>query len=1022
MSVRKVLLITLIFLLTLTFFRLIWLELFTTPNQPQAIHGVIDLRNWNPMSDDSVTLTGEWEFFPNTLLYPEQPTDLPIEHKSESIQVPDSWSLPGEHNRKYGFGTYRLRILVDPLRNETLAVHIRQIVSSSEVFLNGELLDHSGKPGTTKQDYEPSNLPYTLYFSSNEMDEIELVIQVANFDNPFNGGIITPPKFGIAERINRDHKISFVIVMFASAIYFVNALYSFIIYFMGWRVKRDHRLLYFSFIIILVIFATLMTEHIIFIKPFEWSFKSINLGLIAGGYLLMQLIKPQLPNSKWFRYYVMLAGILGILTLLLPLPLMIPLTHIASFVTLIPCILAIIAIYQWIANMDKDKIFLYLGAVAAVYSFVWLMIIEIRKIEFTSYPVDLLIATICFAIYFFKQYFQSLTKTEQMMSELKEMDKNKDNFLVSVAHEMKNPLHGILNISQTVMEREKGTLKEQSRHDLKLILTVGRRMSAILNDLLELEKFKEKRITVKIQDVSVHSVAESVVDMLRYMADGKRISLVNRIPVDFPSVLADENRLNQILFNLIHNAVKFSHNGEVSVAAAIRERWAEISVSDTGVGIEDDFLNHIFDPYKQNSSMGSLHESGIGLGLSICKQLVELQGGELKVSSKLHEGSVFTFTLKLSPLAQQTDQVKSIFLEEVEEQISVATEMRDANILSIQQNDTRHHEMIRILAVDDDPVNLKVLKSIFSISPYEIYTASDGEEALAMLEKGKWDLVITDVMMPHISGYELTTLIREKYSILELPILLLTAYNREEGVEAGFRVGANDYVSKPMNAMELVSRVESLINLKRSVNERMRMEAAWLQAQIKPHFIINTFNSIAALGRIDLDRMDDLIEELSKYIRLSIDFQNSDGLAPLHRELELVRSYLFIQQKRFSDRLHVIWEMDDHIQINIPPLTIQPLVENAISHGILKRISGGVIRIVLKDQGEFISVSIKDNGVGMSKETVEGLLDLRSNQQMGIGLLNTDRRLKQFYGKGLIVDSKLGEGTTVSFRIPKKGK
>ncbi|HHY20400.1 MAG TPA: sensor histidine kinase [Bacilli bacterium] len=201
--------------------------------------------------------------------------------------------------------------------------------------------------------------------------------------------------------------------------------------------------------------------------------------------------------------------------------------------------------------------------------------------------------------------------------------------------------------------------------------------------------------------------------------------------------------------------------------------------------------------------------------------------------------------------------------------------------------------------------------------------------------------------------------------------------------------------------------------------ERLRMEAAWLQAQIKPHFMINTFNAIVALSRLDLDRMDDLIQELSNYIRLSIDFQNTDGVAPLECELQLVRSYLFIMKQRFGDRLNVVWEVDEHIPLDIPPLTIQPLVENAISHGILKRPEGGDIHICIKDQGRFAKISIIDNGVGMDEETLKQLLNRKSEKRVGIGLLNIERRLKQLFGNGLKIESELAEGTIISFTVPK---
>jgi two-component system sensor histidine kinase ChiS len=138
------------------------------------------------------------------------------------------------------------------------------------------------------------------------------------------------------------------------------------------------------------------------------------------------------------------------------------------------------------------------------------------------------------------------------------------------------------------------------------------------------------------------------------------------------------------------------------------------------------------------------------------------------------------------------------------------------------------------LVVDDDVLNLKISENILDAESFDIVAVTSGKEALSQLETRKWDLVIADIMMPHMSGYELTRVIRERYSISELPILLLTARNRLEDIAAGFLSGANDYVTKPADAMELKFRVQALTDLNRSVHERLRMEAAWLQAQIQP--------------------------------------------------------------------------------------------------------------------------------------------------------------------------------------------
>lgn len=206
------------------------------------------------------------------------------------------------------------------------------------------------------------------------------------------------------------------------------------------------------------------------------------------------------------------------------------------------------------------------------------------------------------------------------------------------------------------------------------------------------------------------------------------------------------------------------------------------------------------------------------------------------------------------------------------------------------------------------------------------------------------------------------------------------------------------------------------------MNERLRMEAALLQAQIKPHFMINTFNAVSALSKIDTDKMDILIEEMTHYYRLGIDFQNSDRVVPLERELKLIRSYLYIQKERFEERLQVVWEVNADVNVFIPPLTIQPLVDNAVTHGLLKRNSGGEVKIGISDLGQSVEICISDNGVGIQEETLEHIMDWRTNGRSGIGLLNTDRRLKQFGGTGLSIESKWGIGTSVSFTVSKHHK
>ncbi|KEQ27861.1 ATP-binding protein [Paenibacillus tyrfis] len=1026
MKRKKIVAIVGLFLLILTGIRLAWIGVQTTSAKVEAEDGLLDLSRWDPSSKPIFSLFGQWEFYPFQLATPGP--DGTFESESgvaESATVPGSWqrNLSPSRGSTIGYGTYRLRVMLPNGSLPELTVRVPGISASSALYVNGRFLGSAGRPADRASSYTASAAPYSVTFAVDH-DVLDLVLQVANYDDRVMGGLSEPVKFGTAKAMNRAYWFSAGSQAALSLLMVMHALYAFVLYFIGARQKP---LLIFSLLGICGAVAVLCdVDRILsawFGVGYEALYKVSYLSYLGVAALLLQYVRsllPEFPILRHSRWHFAACGIFGLFVLVLPPKLFSLADGLHTALLLVSYVAAPIFLYRAVRRGAPDAIYLLLGMVAVASNLFWGLFNYTFSLDIGYYPFDMLAFFIAFALYWFKRYFRNAAETVRLAERLQASDKHKDEFLVHTSHELRNPLHGILNMAQAVLDSPECSDKEANRERLALLVSVGKRMSILLNDLIDLNRLRENRLRLNPGPLRLQAEVAGVLDMIRFMTDGKPVRLENRVPDSLPAVLADENRLVQILFNLLHNAVKFTNEGRVSIEAKTEGDKVVVRVVDTGIGMDEKTASRIIQPYEQGEIQAETNAAGFGLGLAISKRLVELHGGQLTVSSTPNVGSVFWFTLPAAGTADvdpATNEVAATRLVEEDEVLANAGTASDPLPEAPPREDRA-----RILTIDDDPVNLRILKHVLASDLYEITTTTSGLEALSLLKSGSWDLLVADVMMPDMSGYEVARTVRTIFSPSELPILLLTARHRAEDIESGFKAGANDYIVKPVDAQELRMRVKALTDVTRAAREQKRLEAAWLQAQIEPHFLFNTLNSIAALVDVDSTRMRDLLIAFGDYLRASFDSANSDQLVPLRKELDLVRAYLYIEKERFGDRIQVVWEVVEHLELQVPPLSVQPLVENAVRHGILRRSKGGTVRIRIQDLGDGVEISIEDNGVGLEPDMLAQALHRGEpvGRHSGIGMANTDRRLKQIYGKGLLVRSRPGEGTIVSFVVPKQ--
>ncbi len=335
----------------------------------------------------------------------------------------------------------------------------------------------------------------------------------------------------------------------------------------------------------------------------------------------------------------------------------------------------------------------------------------------------------------------------------------------------------------------------------------GRRLTNLVNDILDFSKLKHQKLELDFKPVDMREVVNIVLTLCKPLVAKKPLLLKNNISAEFPMALADENRLQQIMHNLIGNAIKFTEIGEVTVDAKADDTASimEISVTDTGMGIPEDKLEVIFESFQQVDASITRVYSGTGLGLSVTKRLVELHSSTIQVELTLGKGSRFSFTLPISyePIDHHLDIVEKI------------TKVREDSqpIATVSDKMLAENKDFTVLIVDDELVNIQVLTNYLSLHNFAVVQAFDGFEALEAVEECKPDIVLLDIMMPRMSGYEVCQKIRETHPSHELPIIMLTAKNQVSDLVVGFTAGANDYLTKPFAKNELLARVNTHLRL-----------------------------------------------------------------------------------------------------------------------------------------------------------------------------------------------------------------
>jgi sensor histidine kinase YesM len=551
---------------------------------------------------------------------------------------------------------------------------------------------------------------------------------------------------------------------------------------------------------------------------------------------------------------------------------------------------------------------------------------------------------------------------------LEKVDRIKTDFLVNSSKDIRTPVEDIIKITGCFEKDPADILSTDSRSKIQMISTMGRNLLNQIDEIINYSTMRVSDIRLHRKSIDLKELSTMIIFFSRAQITERDIVFVNEIPDDLPPVYGDENRLMQVFFNLIDNALKYTESGRIILSAELQDEQVLVMITDRETDIPEEELVKIFEDYHHTDNLPIQVVDGRGFDIAVTRKLVELHGGTLKVESGKSMGTTFMFSC---PLYSELEAGYTVLDAEgespsMETGLVASTDHAIDKGLSGFDPDSAMNDNYTILVVDDEPVNVQVLVNHLSLVGYNVITASDGYRAIEIVEsRDKPDLVLLDIMLPLISGYEVCRKLREKHSLYSLPVIMLTVKNQVKDMVAGFEAGANDYLTKPFDKMELLARVATLLTLRRIVFRYEELRFRELQKRMNPHFLFNALHSIHSLLASKPELADKGVIMLADIYRFLMD-RSFEKNIPLEMEWKFVENYLEMEKLRFPDTLSYDMEKRGDFQdVSIPPLIIQPLVENSIKHGIRNMTGPGYISVNAERSNDRISITIKDNGVGL---------------------------------------------------------
>jgi signal transduction histidine kinase len=632
----------------------------------------------------------------------------------------------------------------------------------------------------------------------------------------------------------------------------------------------------------------------------------------------------------------------------------------------------------------------------------------------------------------------------------REVDRLKNEFFANISHELRTPLTMIMSPVDELLDRLRAG---PERDALKVVRRNAARLLRMIDDLLDLARLEAGGLRLRVNEVDMESLAQRIAENATPAARAKGIEIKFASEGVAPEIFGDPHRLEIVLTNLVGNAMKFTPaGGRIDVGVFHNVAGTSVEVTDTGPGISRSEQDRIFDRFHQTETSERRRQGGVGIGLALARELAQLHGGSLTVESELGRGATFTLFLKrgkdhfhtevverrqlqteLHPGRRTEDHPTGVHAHGKEEaKVELRPSQRPSERIILDRG-----RVPRILVAEDQDDLRGFIVGLLEDS-YIVDAAGNGAEALELLKQNRPDLVLTDVMMPDVSGLDLTRAIKEDPSLRHIPVILLTARGENDAALEGYDAGADDFVSKPFHTKVLEARIRAHLKMRGlslQLADQARLASAGTLAAGLAHEVKNPLNAAVNAAKViseggstrvsneklihliidALARIDGIVSALDAHARPA----DGDDLAPCNVR-EAVESTLNLLEHKLKRGVTVHQDYETRHEVYAPARAFNQVLLNLVDNSI--RSGAETIWIEVRQADNLVSVAVADDGPGVPPDLVHRIFDPFFTTRVegeGTGLgLHLSRRIAQECGGELRYEPRPGGGARFVMEIP----